>query len=472
MQLIVPADIAGAIMAQCFVHPKTYFELGKLCDTVGGRTSGAESGKLGEMWAHQLMSDYGLQNVHYQEFPVSVWIRGSLKVICKSPTCWMLTALSHGNSPSSANISASVINLGHASRKDYELAAGNAAGRVVLCDEGVDVGDRSLHRSEKLRLAVEFGAAALMIYSSASGGLPRTGVCSKGEATIPSVGISQEDGMRLLRLITSAQNDTDIPEIQIQMSNKIENGVARNVIGDIIGSEFPEQIVIAGGHLDSWDVAQGATDNGLGSAIVLDMARALARSSHRPRRTMRFAIWAAEEIGLCGSKHYVEEFTETLADHIAVVNFDMTSDPYGYLAPRCESSGNKTRDQYGFDILSGLCNQLAPVGMRNAIDHKAGLHSDHQPFMLAGVQAIALQSENKTEGAHYYHSVGDTFEKVSLPAFARATAVGAHTMSALANAPERPFTFRTPHEVRTLIDEANLYDALVAEGYDGPLMHV
>jgi hypothetical protein len=144
-----------------------------------------------------------------------------------------------------------------------------------------------------------------------------------------------------------------------------------------------------------------------------------------------------------------------------MLNFDMTGDPYGYRTPGHRDPGSLLRD---------LAGQLAPLGMRPEFQHSASLHSDHQAFMLAGVPVVMLDGALPEEGARYYHSVGDTFEKVSVPGLCRAAAVGAYTMWALADAPERVLPHQTPEQVRAMIDEADLYEALVAEGYTGAAM--
>jgi Zn-dependent M28 family amino/carboxypeptidase len=268
------------------------------------------------------------------------------------------------------------------------------------------------------------------------------------------LGIGQEDGLRLRRLIRAGAQ----PTARVAMSNRIVRGEGRNVIAEIPGSERPEEIVLAGGHLDSWDVAQGATDNGLGSAIVLEAARALAALGRRPKRTLRFVLWAAEEIGLLGSHDYVERHADTLDDHVAVMNFDMTGAPYGYWTP-----GRKNRHP----LLADLATQLAPLGMGDDHAHKAGLHSDHQPFMLAGVPVVGLQARLVPEGGRYYHSVGDTFEKVSLPDFCRAACVASHTLWALADTEERPWPRLDRKAVLAMVEEADLVEALGVDG-QGP----
>src|SRR5262249_15649311 len=171
--------------------------------------------------------------------------------------------------------------------------------------------------------------------------------------------------------------------VSINMSNEFGHGTARNVIADIRGSDNPGEIVLAGAHLDSWDVAQGATENGLGSAIVLESARVLTQLTSRPNRTIRFAIWAAEETGLNGSKDYCRRHEDELLDHVAIMNFDMTGDPYGYWIP-----GRRA----GREVMLELVRQLAPLGMRPEFNFNAALHSDHQPFMLAGGPGGVVQT--------------------------------------------------------------------------------
>ncbi|GMV37767.1 MAG: hypothetical protein AMXMBFR61_22750 [Fimbriimonadales bacterium] len=443
---VIPSPILDRLLAECFGRPMAYRELGRLCDTVGGRTSGTESGRLAEEWGQALFADWGLDRVWFEQFPVAVWERGPLEAEVLGPSGWRLTALAHGNSPASADLEAEVLDVGHGDREDFERLRQRVPGAVALCDEGAAPGKRALHRSEKLALAAEFGAAGLMIYSSAAGPLPRTGVCADSPAPIPSLGIGLEDGERLLRQIRDGLS----PNVRIRMTNRVSSGVARNVLARLDG-RVPDEVVLAGAHLDSWDVAQGAVDNGLGCAIVLEAARTLAALGERPRRSIVFALWAAEEVGICGSYEYARAHRDALAQHVAVMNFDMTGDPYGYWTPmRREPEA----------MLRGLARGLAPVGMREEFAHEPGLHSDHQAFMLAGVPVVCLMAKLPNDAGRYYHSAGDTFDKVSLPAMCRAAMVAAATLWTLADSPEPAMRHLTTDEVRHHMDSAGLLEAL------------
>jgi hypothetical protein len=455
----VPDPVSESLMAACLVRPRAHAALGRLCDQWGGRPAGSPASAAAEDWAAGLLGEWGLADPRFESFPIPYWERGPLKVTVISPSRWTLIAMAHGFSPLSVDLEAEVLDLGHGEAEDYALAGQALRGRLVLVDEPVRPGHRALHRSEKLRLAIDHGAAGLLSLSSAEGGLPRTGTCHRGLAPIPSLGISREDGLRLRRLMAAGGEDAPAPRLSIRMQNQSGDARTRNVLADLPGRDLPDELVLAGAHLDSWDVAQGATDNGLGSAIVLDMARALAALpiELRPRRSLRFALWAAEEIGLLGSSHYVDSHRASLPQHRAVLNFDMTGDPYGFWLPGRQDTGG---------VLAALDRQLAPLGMRGEMRHEAGLHSDHQPFMLAGLPVLSLLGELGAQGGRYYHSVGDTFEKVSLPAQCRAACVGAHLMWALADAEEGDCL---PHldanGVRAMIDAAGLGEALEAAGY-------
>jgi hypothetical protein len=449
--LKVPEAVLDQLTCEILNRGEAYVELGTLCDTVGGRVAGTEAAKKGEEWAFKLFERWGLACVRFEEFPVLAWTRGTLSAQVVGDHGWTLAAVAHGNAPAHVAAEAEVLDVGHGDTPDYERLGEKVLGKVTLCDEGVAEGRRGLHRTEKLKLAIEAGAAGLMISSSAAGGLSRTGVCHYAEASIPSMGISQEDGSRLQRLLASGRT----VRVRIDMQNGVAPGHARNVIAEIPGTDGDE-VVLAGGHLDSWDLAQGATDNGLGSAIVLEMARALGKLEKKPRRTMRFALWAAEEVGLCGSHEHVRWHGDALDGYAAVLNFDMTGDPFGYWCPgRPESA----------ELLSGLATQLAGHGIEQRFEHRPGLHSDHQPFMLAGVPVLGLMANLPNEAGRYYHSVGDTFEKVSRAALGRAALAGAATMYALADEPKRSLNRMSDAEVAKMVKEGNLLEALAAEGW-------
>jgi len=393
----------------------------------------------------------GLDQVATETFEVPVWERGELTAEVIGRSGWQLHALAHGFAPAFCDIPCELVDAGHGMPDDYQRLGEQTKGKVVLCDEGAPAGKRTPHRTEKLKWALDHGAAGLLIGSSAPGCLPRTGVCHATGSPIPSLGISNEDMLRLRRLLEDGMAST----LRIHMRNTVFIGRARNVVAEIPATNADAGFVLTGAHLDSWDVSQGATDNGLGCAIVLQAAAALARCGRRPRRTIRFCFWAAEETGLRGSKHYVSQHQEELERIAAVMNFDMTGDPYAFWTPGRPA---------GHPLLRDLASALGTIGMTTDVQSSPSLHSDHQPFMLAGVPVVGLAARlAEGGGGHFYHSAGDTFEKVSIPALCRAAVVAAHALWLLANAPEPLFKRMSAEEVTEMIDEAGLREAVEAE---------
>lgn len=449
--LVIPRDVSSSILASCMSAPMGPCALRTLCDEIGGRLSGTESGRQAEEWACETFRGIGLDDVYFEELAVPVWERGELELSVTGRSGWKLRALSHGFSPMCADLTGPVVDVGHGLPEDFNRAGHVVRDAIVLCDEGAPDGKRVPHRTEKLGWAVEHGAQALLIGSNAAGCLPRTGVCHRSGSPIPSVGISFEDMMRLRRHLS----DGIRPVMRIHMTNTIYSGTARNVFADVRGLHPSDGLVLVGAHLDAWDVAQGATDNGLGCAIVLQIAASLLAIERPPRRTIRFALWAAEETGLRGSRHYVAHHAEELDHVVALLNFDMTGDPYGFVTPGRPQEG-------GF--LQGLARQLEPLGMAGQVATSVSLHSDHEPFLLRGVPVVGVASRHGDgSGAHYYHTEGDTFEKVSVPALCRAATVAAHLVWALADMPERPWPRASAREVHDMLETAGLLEALSPE---------
>lgn len=449
--MIVPPDVSDRLLAECLGRPMAYDALRDLCDQIGGRTSGAVSGDRAEAWAARHLESSGLERVRCESLEIPVWERGSLVAEVIAPQPRPLNALAHGFAPDHCDVTAPIVDAGCGLPEEYDRIGELARDALALCDETAPPGKRNPHRTERLAWAVERGAAGLIIAGATAGCLPRTGVCHRNGSPIPSIGLTAEDAGRLRRDLEAGVR----PKVRIRMSNTTRTGTARNVLADIGGAEDRHEIVLAGAHLDSWDVAQGATDNGIGCAIVLQAARALMAVGRTPRRSIRFALWAAEETGLRGSRQYVSAHADELGAIAAVMNFDMTGDPSGYWLPGVSEPPRLFRD---------LAQQLAPLGMRPEFTSQAALHSDHQPFMLEGVPIVGLNGPlPESGGGRYYHSAGDTFEKVSQPALCRAAAVAAHTLWAIADAPELPIRRLSRQAVRRMIARAGLTEAVEAD---------
>ena len=182
---------------------------------------------------------------------------------------------------------------------------------------------------------------------------------------------------------------------------------ARNVIATFKGTEFPKEKIVVGGHLDSWDLATGAIDNGIGSFSIMDMARTFKKLNLSTKRTVEFVLFMGEEQGLLGSKAYVDQAKkDKTIDQISyMLNYDMTNDPKGFSTTRKEME----------PLLKGWGEEIVKIDPEytNVFRAGAGLHSDHQPFLLEGITTGGgAGGKLPNNSGPLYHSDGDSFNLV------------------------------------------------------------
>jgi Zn-dependent M28 family amino/carboxypeptidase len=326
------------------------------------------------------------------------------------------------------------------------------AGRFALINIGLIGAPKeagNLHRSEKTALAINAGAAGIIFVNNVEGHVLLTGTASVNGALIPipAACISSEDGALLRGWLAAGRT----VEATLDMTNRSDMVTARNVIAEIRGSELPDEVVIVGGHLDCWDLATGATDNGLGSYSILDMARCLNASGIKPRRTIRFVLFMGEEQGLLGSRALVEHYRTTgeLARIRCMVNMDMTGHPQGF-GVTGPDGWKALIEEINTDIRSQDSARFA-----GRTSTGAWLHSDHQPFMLAGVPVINPHSDLGSHVYGCYHSSCDDIHLVEPGAMVDNVRFVGMLMMALANTVELP-----PHFSEEALRERMISDGL------------
>jgi Zn-dependent M28 family amino/carboxypeptidase len=217
-------------------------------------------------------------------------------------------------------------------------------------------------------------------------------------------------------------------------------------VADLPGRN-PDEVILAGAHLDSWDLAQGAGDNGTGTLVLWQAAKALVDQGLRPRRTIRFVSFMGEELGLLGSKTWVRTHVTELGTIRAMLNLDMVGEPTGF----------GTMLQPDLDpLLAALAGELAGLGLRTDIGHGLGLYSDHGPFLLAGVPVLTLRSHLPEAVGLAYHSERDTLDALDLGQLQRAAAVTAALLWRLAEADPLPTRTLDPSTVAAALDEAGI----------------
>jgi carboxypeptidase Q len=292
--------------------------------------------------------------------------------------------------------------------------------------------------------ASKAGAAALLIESTRLRGLlyrhPLT--FDSSLAPIPSAIVSREHAERIARLAAMGP-----VRMRLKLTNRTGGPYqANNVVAQIRGREKPDEVVLIGAHLDSWDLGTGAEDNGVNAAMVLDVARGFQQLGVRPRRTIRFVLFTGEEQGMWGSAGYVARHREELSNHVAVVVFDTGS---GHASGFFLNGREELRKPVN-DALSAVAGVGATAHVMDALDG-----TDNFDFLLSGVpNLVAIQ-----DPAPYlpdYHAESDTFDRSNLEEQKVTEAVASTLVYGLAEMAERPAARQSRRDVEQLIERTKL----------------
>jgi carboxypeptidase Q len=289
-----------------------------------------------------------------------------------------------------------------------------------------------VHRTEKVTLATRAGAVAFIQLNTQPGPLIPIGVATMGDyaTRIPAGAADHESGVALRAALAST--DADVV-VRLAVENWMERATAANVLADLPGRT--SDVILVGAHLDSWDLATGAVDNGSGTLAVLDAARALAEHARRtgetPLRTIRFAFWMGEELGLYGSRHHVQQRLASgeLERYVAVLNMDVIGEPLGFAA-----MGRPEAATVIAPVVASL--RAAGLPLRAGVNTAGGLYSDHQPFLLQGVAVLAIDTRLPPQAAGVGHTTADTRDRIDERGISRSAAAAAALLWTLANHPE------------------------------------
>ena len=447
---------------KCKKNSQAYSTLQQASATIGHRLTGSENGKKAEEYAFNLLKEYGFKDVRYQPFEVESWSRGKLRVLVGPDAAHLqeVKSVSLAHSPVKADLTATVIDMGNGLEADYQARPNVVKNKIALVYLGVLPGSApgtgTLHRSEKTALATKYGAKGIIIINTVAGGTLLTGTASvTGKLIpIPAVCIGKEDGMNFKKQLASGPLTATI-----SMTNFSGVIKARNVIATLPGKSLPKEKIVVGGHLDTWDLATGAIDNGIGSFSVIDMARTFKALHLQPQRTVEFVLFMGEEEGLLGSKAYVAEATKNKTiDQIAfMLNYDMTNDPKGYNAT----------DEFCkplFQAIGALASKLDTT-FKNNFSSRAGLHSDHQSFMLHGVPTGgSFGGALPNKGRDCYHADCDSFDLVDESGLKNTVRFSSMLVYGLADVQKIPAKHLNDAETKAFLIRNNLKEPLQIAG--------
>lgn len=448
-------DIFKAIHNEVENNSKAYSTLREATQKTGHRLTGSPNGSKAEAFVYDVLKSYGY-SPRYQSFETESWSRGKLTVTINELT-YKSVSLAH--SPVKANVSAAVVDMGNGLEDDYLGHEIGAKDKIALVYLGIlpnsKTGLRNLHRSEKTALAIKYGAKGIIFINAAPGNILLTGTASvTGKLiSIPAVCISNEDGMKLK---ISLQSKPAVAQIAMtNFSGKIK---ARNVIATLKGKTKPEEKIIIGGHLDSWDLATGAIDNGIGSFAIIDMARTFKALQLQPERTIEFVLFMGEEQGLLGSKAYVAEAMKngSLNSIKYMLNFDMTNDPKGY-------SASVSTDRILFEGIGVYARQL-DTSFTNTYGSGFGLHSDHQPFMLQGIPTGGANGRLSPEVLKCYHADCDDMNLVNEKELKNTVRFGAMLLYGIADSKALQAQRMSDEELKQQLLKSNLKEPLQIAG--------
>ncbi len=417
-----PFDVATSQrLAASALRGKSFEDLRDLTETIGARLTGSVSYERAAEWSVRRFREAGISTIRLEAFAMPRgWSRGGdARARILWPVDERLDVAAIGWTPPTPadGIDAEVVTASERS----PLPEDAVAGKIVLV-----AGEASPRFDARLARA---GAAALLFQDPDRDNRLTARVRRFGGdvAPLPSATMARDDWERLRALAARGQ-----VRVRLQLPSAVSSGPAlvNTVVAEIAGRERPEEWVLVGAHLDSWDFAVGAQDNATGVAMVLDAARAIAALPQRPRRSIRFALWGGEEEGLLGSSAYVRAHEAELDRAVAVLNADGgTGRIIGWTTPGREDVEARVRE-----LSRALLAGLDAAG----VDHSAryAFDSDGGPFVREGVPVLDMNVDDSRYD-EIHHTAGDTIDRVDRHNLSVGAAMVAVTAYAIADAPSR-----------------------------------
>lgn len=425
------------IAGEGMMNSHAFEYLTELSDTVGGRVTGTAEAQKAIDWGIAKMRGIGLENVHPEKWQLwRGWKRGSADAELLTPLRHKLHVDSMGwtgsTAPSGAEGEVVPVNLFDLDREIRGVS--RLKGKVALVvtkgmpKKGADM--IFVQFGDFLRAAGKAGTLAVIGGqggSKASGmNLTHTGILGfDADFAIPVVSMTAEDQGQLERYVDAGLK----PRVRFNIQNTFTNGPVEsaNVVGEIRGRENPEQVFVVGAHLDSWDLAEGSTDNGTGSASVLAAADVIVRSGVKPRRTIRFVLFTGEEQGLDGSFAYVKQHKGELANHLGDLVLDEGQGPVSDF-----QLGGRDDLVESFQPFSKSLANIRPI----KVDEKVESGTDTLPFSMAGLPGINM-NQDSPEYKYTHHSAADALEAVKPDVLTQNATLMALTAFWIADRPER-----------------------------------
>ncbi len=435
--------VSGEVVTAC----EAYENLRFFCDEGRGRFGGSPGEVVVRDYLLRKLGEYGLENVHTEEYTYTGWVRGpaALRVtVPGSETEREYPCFSLPHSPA-GEVQAEVVFLGAGGPREFEEAGDIRGKAVIVTNEAPQGLGRMVHRSEKYGRAVRAGAVAF-IYMRMGPMLAETGTVRHNETgAIPAVSITREAGLEIRRLMERGP-----VRVRVTTTDQAKPMVGWNIIGEIPGTMYPDKVILVGAHLDGHDISQAAADNGGGSAVILEAARVLAKHKDLVPKTVRFVWFTGEEIGLLGSNSYAQAHAAEAERIEFVLNCDVAG---GGGTPGITAMGfEETRKRFQ--------KYSEELGMPFRIGPGVMPYSDMYPFHLLGIPSISFSSSAPDGSWNFIHTAADTFDKMTPRGLMLDSMVVARLIARLLYDPAIPH--KSPEEVASSI--AHLREVFELEG--------
>jgi carboxypeptidase Q len=456
------AEVAAKILPFILGPSPMQENLRRLTDEIGGRVTGSPAMERAVQWATSAFRAAGI-DVHTEKYRLPLtWSEGDTRLELLGELKFPLRTVSLGWSPSTpANgIEANIVDIAYGTPQDFAAAGTQLKDAILLVHTNLgstwaDLFDEYFRPPDIIDRAIKAGAAAILWESARERLLlyRHTNISDGQLEKIPQAIVAREDALRLSRTVLAYPGKI---RARFSMPNKIGPPIDQeNVVAEIRGYEKPDESVILGAHLDSWDLGTGALDNGCNAALVIEAARALKATGLRPRRTIRFILFSGEEQGLLGSWAYVRTHRVELDKIRAVIIFDSgVGRVTGY------SLGGRA------DFAPAVREVLKPFDSWdiNRLTTDAQTGTDHFDFMVEGLPTLVANQEE----ANYlpnYHAASDTLDKVDIRELKLNTTIAALTAWGLADRPAPLGKRLSRAELEALMKETGLDQQMKSLGY-------
>jgi len=421
-------DAAGRLLGEAVAGDAAWQRLAYLGDTYGNRISGSPNLEAAIKWAVEEMKRDGLENVHTEAVKVPHWVRGreSLEIVGPIPQPLVMLGLGNSVGTPPAGIEADLLVV-H-SFEELDAARDRVKGKIVLFNVPFTTyGDTVRFRAAGPSRAGGLGAVAVLVRSVGPAGLrtPHTGALSyaEGQPQIPAAAVTTEDAARLERMFNRGTK----VRLKLMMEAKfLPEADSANVVGEIRGRELPNEVVVIGGHFDSWDVGTGSTDDGGGCVATWEALRLMKKLNLRPRRTVRVVLWTNEENGGRGGQAYRDAHLEELPNHVMMLESDGgVFRPTGFGFSGSDAGRVKVRDIA--TLLGGI--------HADTIGGSGGGADIGPSVQQANIPAMSLEVDGNYFLIH--HTPADTIDKIDPLEIARSAGAIAVLTYVVAEMPDR-----------------------------------